>query len=243
MSIGLIDWALKQAVYPSAAKFVLVALANYADENDYCYPSQSRLALDTGQSERSVRAHIAQLEADGWIKRDQRRRPNGSFTSDAFTIQRQISPAANLASGKKRRQPAAKSAAPEPSLEPLDTKDAKRERFNRMEADLRAAAGACLNDQSFALSDLTRPLAWVASGCDWELDVLPTVKTVSARAGPKAIRGWKYFEPAVADAKANRLKPMPEGRTDERTHHKTRDQISRDNHIAGIASAVAAMRG
>ena len=134
--------------------------------------------------------------------------------------------------------------APKPSNQtPIDTDDSAREGLDRLEADLRKAAGASLDEQSFELSNLTRPLAWLEAGCDLGADIITTIRTASARASPQSIRSWKYFERAVADAKANRLKPMPEGRTDERTHRKTRDQISRDNHIAGIASAVAAMRG
>ncbi len=59
MSITALNWAFSAKVKPSNAKFILVALSNYADEAGYCYPSQARLARDTGQSERSVRRHLA----------------------------------------------------------------------------------------------------------------------------------------------------------------------------------------
>lgn len=88
MSITALNWAFSAEVKSPAAKFVLVALSNYADEDGYCYPSQARLARDTGQSDRTVRRHLAQLEADGWITRRQRRRQNGSRTSDAFNLNR-----------------------------------------------------------------------------------------------------------------------------------------------------------
>ena len=74
MSFQGLNWAFKQDVKPSPAKFVLVALANYADENGHCYPSQKRLAEDACQSERSVRAHLASLEKQGLIRRSKRRR-------------------------------------------------------------------------------------------------------------------------------------------------------------------------
>ena len=86
MSITALNWAFSAKVKSSNAKFILVALSNYADEDGYCYPSQARLARDTGQSERSVRRHLAQLEADQWITRSERRRKNGSRTSDAFNL-------------------------------------------------------------------------------------------------------------------------------------------------------------
>ena len=86
MSITALNWAFSAEIDSSNAKFVLVALSNYADEDGYCYPSQARLARDTGQSERSVRRHLAKLEADEWITRSERRRRNGSRTSDAFNL-------------------------------------------------------------------------------------------------------------------------------------------------------------
>ena len=96
MSITALNWAFSADIAAPAAKFILVALANYADENGYCYPSQARLARDTGMSERSVRRHLSQLEREDqqgnyaygrkWIERRDRRRQNGSRTSDAFTL-------------------------------------------------------------------------------------------------------------------------------------------------------------
>lgn len=67
MSYQALSWAFKQDISPSTAKFVLVALANYADDDGYCFPGQKRLAEDTCQSERSVRSHLASLERRGLI--------------------------------------------------------------------------------------------------------------------------------------------------------------------------------
>ena len=115
--------------------------------------------------------------------------------------------------------------------------------FDRLADSLWEAGGAALDQTSTELMVLTRPLAWLEAGCDLEADILPAIRAACARASPQRIRSWKYFEQPIADAKANRLKPMPEGRTDERTHHKTRDATVRDNHFAGILQAVAGARG
>lgn len=82
MSHWASTWAYEQQVKSSGRKFVLVALANFADESGFCYPSQARLAAMTGQTDRSVRTHLAQLEEDNLIKRehryeDQRRATDG----------------------------------------------------------------------------------------------------------------------------------------------------------------------
>ncbi len=55
-----------------------------------------------------------------------------------------------------------------------------------------------------------RVAQWIA---DWdlELDILPTVRRVVARSAPGKIRNLKYFERAIADAKATRTAPLPAG--------------------------------
>ncbi|RLP72306.1 helix-turn-helix domain-containing protein [Mycetocola tolaasinivorans] len=52
---------------PSPRKFVLVALADFADEAGSCYPGQERLAAMTGLSESTVRRSIRDLESEGLL--------------------------------------------------------------------------------------------------------------------------------------------------------------------------------
>lgn len=121
--------------------------------------------------------------------------------------------------------------------------DDARARLNLLDEQLREAAGGALDPTSVSLMVLDRPLAWANDGCDLERDVLPAIRAACARASPKSIRSWKYFDHAVADAKARRLAPMPQGRSNERTHTQSRDESSRQNHLEGLARAVAAARG
>jgi hypothetical protein len=86
MALQAITWALAQKVRPSGRKFVLVALANYASEDGYCYPSQAPLAADTGQTDRSVRQHLQDLEAEGYIRRDERYGPTGQQLTDGYYL-------------------------------------------------------------------------------------------------------------------------------------------------------------
>lgn len=60
MSNEAINWAYKQDV-PTGPKFTLVCLADYADQEWSCYPSQERLAAMTGQTVRGVRKQIGVL--------------------------------------------------------------------------------------------------------------------------------------------------------------------------------------
>ena len=55
----------------------------------------------------------------------------------------------------------------------------------------------------------TSPIhTWLNSGCHPELDCLPVLR----RSSGKNITSWTYFTNAMADAKATRLAPMPEGK-------------------------------
>jgi hypothetical protein len=58
---------------------------------------------------------------------------------------------------------------------------------------------------------LTEPLKWLQHGCDLELDILPTIRARSHKLRPGSVKNWSYFTQAVADAKASREAPMPEG--------------------------------
>ncbi len=62
MSIYAVDWAFKQSAGASAMKFLLVAMANYADEEGYCYPSVWRLTQDTEQNRKTILKNISKLE-------------------------------------------------------------------------------------------------------------------------------------------------------------------------------------
>lgn len=85
MSIQALTAAMKVDL-PTTRKFVLLALANYVDQDWRCWPSQRTLAKDTGLGERSVREHLRVLEADGYITRDHRQRETGFRNSDLITI-------------------------------------------------------------------------------------------------------------------------------------------------------------
>lgn len=72
MSHWASTWAYEQPIKLCGRKFVLVALASFADEDGYCYPGQETLAGMTGQDARSVRRHLLELEKSGFIKRKHR---------------------------------------------------------------------------------------------------------------------------------------------------------------------------
>jgi len=76
MSIALMTLAWKSG-YQSGQKMVLLALCDNANDQGECYPSISMLSAKCSLSERSVFNHIAELEKDGAIRRENR---NGRST-------------------------------------------------------------------------------------------------------------------------------------------------------------------
>lgn len=70
----------------STEKLLLYMLANYADEDGVAFPSQARLADDGSMSERTVRSSLAALEEQGVIRRETRKRADGTRTSDRITL-------------------------------------------------------------------------------------------------------------------------------------------------------------
>ena len=86
MSNEAINWAYRQTGLVCGAKFVLVALADFADHEWSCFPSQERLADMTGQTVRSVRNHLKALTDAGYVRREPRRGSGGQRTSDRYYL-------------------------------------------------------------------------------------------------------------------------------------------------------------
>lgn len=85
MSIKYLNWAFDIELPANEGKSVLIALANYADEEGSCFPSQEKLALNTGQSISTIHRHLKHLEDKGYISRKARR--NGQQrTSDRYYL-------------------------------------------------------------------------------------------------------------------------------------------------------------
>src|SRR6218665_1319294 len=72
MSNRAMNWAFEVSGLTSGAAFVLLALADHADEANSCFPSVASLARRTRQSERTVARHLDWLEQAGLIVREAR---------------------------------------------------------------------------------------------------------------------------------------------------------------------------
>jgi hypothetical protein len=86
MSVQALTCAFAIRGLGPSEKLVLLALANFANEEMRCWPSQERLADDTELSARTVWTALQSLETKGVLSRQARKRADGSRTTDVFTL-------------------------------------------------------------------------------------------------------------------------------------------------------------
>src|ERR1700684_3062907 len=67
MRIAAISWVFKQEIKPSSLKFVLVALADCADDKGICWPSIDHIVETTCQDRKTVIKSLDDLESRGWL--------------------------------------------------------------------------------------------------------------------------------------------------------------------------------
>jgi len=68
VSFQAMTWALKQKLPTPHERWILVAIANYANEEFEAWPSKSRIADDTGYSQSTICKYLASLEEAGIIE-------------------------------------------------------------------------------------------------------------------------------------------------------------------------------
>jgi len=68
MSIKIMSWVLDHSPYEGKARLVHVVLADHANDDGKCWPSQSKIAARAGCSVEHVRVTVRQMEADGFIQ-------------------------------------------------------------------------------------------------------------------------------------------------------------------------------
>lgn len=116
MSVQAITWAYNQDGLNGTQKFVLVTLANRADEEWSCFPSLDYLEIDTGLGERAIRNALDHLEKHGFIQRERQRNPDGSLGRYRYFLQRHMLPlgvpAARDAGGSKKAEKPAENHGP-----------------------------------------------------------------------------------------------------------------------------------
>lgn len=86
MSIEAIRATLYKQVGSPPQKAILLILANWADQDNKCWPSIKKLAIVTQLGERTVQRALADLEADGHIEKQFRCDAKGAHTSSVYRL-------------------------------------------------------------------------------------------------------------------------------------------------------------
>jgi hypothetical protein len=140
-------WALAiEHELTATERAVLLALADHANQDGQCFPSQQRLAKFTGAGERSVRRALKRLEEVDLITRSPRFDSRGHRSSDLIEL---LYPPDRVAARDRQdsqahhrpyspSQPA--TVAGEPTIEPLASKEKKNgKKYRRVK-------GPCVSD-------------------------------------------------------------------------------------------------
>lgn len=77
MSIRVMSKVWDDEELSPTEKFILLSLADHADDDGYCYPSVARLVKRTGYSERTVQTAVKRLREVGKLRIDQNAGPKG----------------------------------------------------------------------------------------------------------------------------------------------------------------------
>lgn len=225
MSIQAVAWAIEQKTGSPAGKVVLMCLANYADENGECWPSQATIAKETELSERSVREWLQRLEDAGLIEREHRQRADGSRKSDLIRMKFQPANFSGRTQSNRQDvpiQPAAGSGLTtfEPSVEPSDNYSTARTRADAGDLDslsqrlCDAADGKMTTHSALVVGPI---IEMIAQGVDLETDILPAIRAKAATLSRPV--DLKYFLGPIRDAYEARIasgrglsRPKPVGK-------------------------------
>ena len=92
MSWSALAWATDSNVGSSAAKFILILLANKADENFSCYPSIRTLMAESNAGRSTVLLALRDLETRGFISRHPQFHDSGARRSTGYYLNHPLAP-------------------------------------------------------------------------------------------------------------------------------------------------------
>lgn len=92
MSYQASNWAIEQVCDTATEKAVLMIIASYAGPDGTLYPSQETIARQSCCSVKTVERALKTFEERGWIERTERRRHDGSRTSDLIFMVKVANP-------------------------------------------------------------------------------------------------------------------------------------------------------
>ncbi|WP_254659330.1 helix-turn-helix domain-containing protein [Mycobacterium malmoense] len=84
MSWKALDWATDLNIRSATAKFILLLLANKADENFSCFPSVNTLMAESSAGRSTVLRALKKLEVDGLITRNPQFHDSGAQRANRY---------------------------------------------------------------------------------------------------------------------------------------------------------------
>jgi len=92
MSWKALDWATELDIDSATAKFILLLLANKADENYSCFPSVSTLMAESSAGRSTVLRALKKLEDDGLITRNPQFHDSGARRATRYYLNHPLAP-------------------------------------------------------------------------------------------------------------------------------------------------------
>jgi hypothetical protein len=85
MSLLVLDLVFRAKI-TGRIKHALIGVANYADDEGYCFPKISTVAADVGCTRFTIKRAFKEAVQNGLLSRSERKRPDGSRTTDGYQI-------------------------------------------------------------------------------------------------------------------------------------------------------------
>lgn len=121
MSFQAMAWAVKQKVGNATGKAILLMLANYADEQGKCFPSQETLASECECSKRSILDWLQKFEDMGLLSRERRHGAGGYRRADILTLDLSAAFSPENNSRENPSKPKCSTFTAEPITEPINS--------------------------------------------------------------------------------------------------------------------------
>jgi len=86
MSVYAMAWAWQQRCRNASEKLVLLALADFSDDEGVCWPGTRKLSEKCGVTQRQVRAHMQLLEESAFVERVERTHESGRRLSNLYRL-------------------------------------------------------------------------------------------------------------------------------------------------------------
>lgn len=251
MSVQALSGAFALRGVSPTEKLVALALANYADPHGRCWPSHSCMAADTGLSERTILTALKGLEAYGLLSRQERRRTDGSRSSDLITLSfgggEMVSPRGEALSpgGGETVAGGGEMVSPLTTFEPPINRKITLQGVREAAGDALASMATHPNIASIA------PLLVLMAGekpCDPEQDVYPAIVAAAAwhrsRDGPGSMTSWTTAAKIAVQNRDRRLAGNPEPKAPhERPDTPSAKRAAREGNLSrGFAASHAVSR-